>query len=66
MTQPVTTVGNSQALAATDFDNLSPEDLAKLINATHQAKTGRSGRVAPSQPVPSAGQFIDYDAKFGR
>ena len=66
MTQPITTVGNSQAIAATDFDNLPPDELAKLINAAHQVKTGRSGRVSPSQPVQSTGQFIDYDAKFGR
>ena len=50
----------SGAAPATDFDNMSEEDLTKLINAAHRAKTGRQGRVAPAAP-PKAVRVVDLD-----
>jgi hypothetical protein len=48
------------AAAGTDYDNMSEEELTKLINAAHKAKTGRDGRVAPA-PAPKAVRVVDLD-----
>lgn len=70
MPQPVqpnfTVKQDTAAIPGTEYDNLSPEDLAKLINAAHKEKTGRSGQVAPRIYTPPPSNYIDYDAKFGR
>ena len=53
------------ALPGSDFDNMSSEDLDRLINAAHQSKTGRSGRLAPSAPPPPT-RVVDLDARIAR
>ena len=50
----------SGASPATDYDNMSEDELTKLINAAHKAKTGRDGRVAPAQ-APKAVRVVDLD-----
>ena len=57
--QPNFTV-KSNAIPGTDYDNLSNEDLQKLINAAHKAKTGREGHVRPVVPPPQK-QHVDID-----
>ena len=57
-----TNIGN--AVPGTDYDNLSPEELAKLINEAHKLKTGHSGRLAPSPPPP-AKRHADLSSVLG-
>jgi len=65
MTQPNFTVGNQQAVKTTEFDNLDPDELVRLINEAKKLKTGKAGSMYVPPPKPSVGTFIDYDAKFG-
>jgi hypothetical protein len=51
----------SGAAAASDYDNMSEEELTKLINAAHRVKTGRFGRMAPAV-APKAERIVDLDA----
>lgn len=44
---------------ATDFDNLSNEDILKLINAARQTKGGHS---ISGQAPPPAKRHVDLDA----
>ena len=61
-TQPNFTVKpDTAAIAGTDFDNMPPEELAKLIRQAHKLKTGREGRLVPSAPPVEVGKYIDYD-----
>jgi hypothetical protein len=57
--QPNFTV-KSNAIQASEYDNLSNEDLQKLINAAHKAKTGREGHVRPVVAPPQK-QHVDID-----
>jgi hypothetical protein len=52
---------NDAAVAGTDYDNLPPDELDKLINEAHRLKTGRAGRIAPAPPPPAKG-YVDLDA----
>ena len=58
--QPGSLTIDQNSVPATDFDNMSEEDLTRLINAAHRAKTGRQGRVAPARP-PKAERIVDLD-----
>lgn len=55
------------AAEGTDFDNMSDEDLQRLINDSHKAKTGRSGNIRPvPSPPPSGYRNLDAElAKLG-
>jgi hypothetical protein len=59
VTQPNFSV-KSNAIQATEYDNMSEEDLLRLINQAHQVKTGRMGRVSAAPPPPSKG-YVDLD-----
>jgi hypothetical protein len=48
------------AAPGTDFDNMSEEELTRLINQAHRVKTGRDGRVAPAAP-PKPTRIVDLD-----
>ena len=48
----------------TEYDNLSPEELDKLINAAHKLKTGRAGNLSPTPPLPPK-RHVDLDAILG-
>ena len=63
MTQPNFST-NLNAIPATDFDNMSQEDLDKLINASHQVKTGRTGRVSSAPPVIPK-RVVDLESILG-
>ena len=45
--------GDTAAIAGSEYDNLSEEDLVKLIRQSHKLKTGREGSIQPSRPVMS-------------
>lgn len=45
----------------TEFDNLSEDELLKLINAAHKVKTGRSGSLYQTAP-PQQSRVVDLDA----
>lgn len=49
--------------APSPYDNLSDDELRRLINDAARIK-GLSGNVHPQQQ-PKTGGYIDYDAKFG-
>jgi hypothetical protein len=49
------------AIAGSQYDNMSDEDLQALINAAHKVKTGRQGRVGPIVEPPRK-QHVDIDA----
>lgn len=51
------------AAAGTDFDNMSDDELRKLINASHKAKTGRSGNIQQIAPPPPTG-YRNLDAEL--
>ena len=60
--QPNFNIGkDTNAIAGTDFDSMSSEDLRALINAAHKVKTGRQGRVAP-EAQPMVKRHVDIDA----
>ena len=48
----------------TDYDNLSPEELDKLINTAHKLKTGRSGSLTPA-PLPPPKRHADLTSILG-
>lgn len=64
--QPNFNVAADQAaIPGSGYDNLSDEDLQRLINETHRVKTGHSGRVAPvARPQP--GRYLDVDEMMKR
>jgi hypothetical protein len=62
--QPNFNVGVNR-VPGTEYDNLSSEELAKLINAAHKAKTGRQGNVSPNLNIIPAKKFVDLDAIVG-
>ena len=49
---------DTNAIPASEFDNLSDEDLAKLIAESHKLKTGRSLSL-PSTPPPQPKKVVD-------
>lgn len=49
--------------APSQYDNLSDDELRRLINDAARI-TGLQGNVQP-QRQPNSGGYIDYDAKFG-
>ena len=52
------------AIPGTEYDNLSPEELATAINDSYRLKTGRQGRVQYNPP-PEPKRVVDLDAIFG-
>ena len=56
---------NQNAIPSTDYDNMSSEDLAKLINAAHKIRTGHSGNVSSTHPTPQAKKYVDLDQYLG-
>lgn len=64
MKQPNFEVGNNQALPSTDFDNLSGEELQRLINSAHKLKTGRSGAIR-STPPPVEKRVVNLEHILG-
>lgn len=64
--QPNFSLGNDTAgLPSTDFDNMSEEELQRLINAAHQLKTGRQGKIHTTPP-PAPKRIVDLDQYFKR
>jgi hypothetical protein len=63
MTQPNFST-NLNAIPSTEYDKLSPEDLDKLINAAHQVRTGRTGRVSSAPPVAPK-RVVDLESILG-
>jgi len=51
------------AAPGSNFDNLSEDELLKLINQAHQVKTGRSGRLY-SVPPPPPKRVVNLDQYF--
>ena len=64
--QPNFNVGpDTAAIKTTDYDNMSSEDLAKLINAAHKIRTGHSGNVSSTHPTPQPKKYVDLDQYLG-
>jgi hypothetical protein len=62
MSQPNFQLGAQAAgVISTDYDNMSQEDLDKLINDTIRVKTGRPGRYNTA-PLPPSKRYVDLDA----
>jgi len=57
-------VGESQALPGSEYDNMPEEELVKLIRASHQLKTGRSGNIRQTPP-PTPKRVIDLSKILG-
>lgn len=59
MSQPNFNIGNQQAVPGSEYDNLSNEELAKLINAAQRLK-GKPANMRPAQPPPPPPTIRDY------
>ncbi len=64
MTQP--NFANLEGAApGSEYDNLSNEELQRLINQAYKAKTGKQGQIR-SAPTPVEKRHVDIDAIIRR
>jgi hypothetical protein len=62
--QPNFSVGDAAALPGSEYDNLPPDELAALIRASHQLKTGRTGNLRQTPPPPPK-RVVDLSGILG-
>jgi hypothetical protein len=62
--QPRNQLVEGNAIASTDYDNLSPAELQRLINEAHRIRTGRTGNVHSSAPPPQK-QVVNLERFLG-
>lgn len=56
---------DTRAIPSSVYDNLSDEDLDRLITDSHRLKTGRSLHLPPAT-VPTPKKIVDLDQYFTR